>query len=97
MAWLLGPVCAQQSFSVQRWVVTGVSSEQWESHPAIDPTNGDLWFVRSDKHFSGWRLYWARCEGNQRDTGEKASGELFIASLDASSQWPPNCSHMRQH
>jgi hypothetical protein len=49
MAWLLGSVCAQQSFSVHRWIVTGVSSEQWESHPAIDPTNGDLWFVRSDR------------------------------------------------
>jgi WD40-like Beta Propeller Repeat len=33
----------------------------WESHPAIDPLTGDLWFVRSDTDFSGWRLWRSRC------------------------------------
>src|SRR3546814_5304859 len=46
---------------VVRWDVPGVSSHAWESHPAIDPRTHDLWFVRSDSHFSGWQLMWSRC------------------------------------
>ena len=46
---------------VMRWDVPGVSSPAWESHPAIDPRTNDLWFVRSDSHFSGWQLMWSRC------------------------------------
>ncbi|WP_447763025.1 hypothetical protein [Sphingopyxis panaciterrae] len=49
------------SLSVTPWKIDGVSSPMWESHPAIDPRTGDLWFVRSDIRFSGWRLYVARC------------------------------------
>jgi hypothetical protein len=50
MAWLLGPVCAQQSFSVQRWVVTGVSSERREGGFGRD----DIWRARqgSDGHWT---------------------------------------------
>ena len=51
--------------TIQRWGPTGASSPDWESHPAIDPRTGDLWFVRSDKSFSGWHLLVARCNAGR--------------------------------
>lgn len=33
----------------------------FESHPAFDPRTGDLWFVRSSKAFTGWRILQSRC------------------------------------
>ncbi|HVI59801.1 MAG TPA: hypothetical protein VM619_13155 [Luteimonas sp.] len=46
---------------VAPWPAPGISSPQFESHPAFDPRNGDLYFVRSTPQFSGWRLYASRC------------------------------------
>jgi hypothetical protein len=59
-----------EAFHVERLDLPGISSPEWESHPAIDPRTGDLWFVRSDANFAGWRLLTARCtkEGWQRAT-----------------------------
>ncbi len=37
--------------TVQSWTPVGVSSEWFESHPAFDPVNGGLYFVRSSKTF----------------------------------------------
>jgi hypothetical protein len=58
---------------VERWTPVGVSSELFESHPAFDPLTGSLYFVRSSKKFSGWRILTAHCQaaysvraGNQR-------------------------------
>ena len=47
-------------YHVERLHVPGVASDQWESHPALDPRTGDLWFTRSDRNFSGWRLMISR-------------------------------------
>lgn len=47
--------------AIERWELPGISSPLWESHPAIDPSTGDLWFVRSDRTFSGWRILVSRC------------------------------------
>lgn len=60
-----GVALAQDDPQVARWSLPGVASPMWESHPAIDPKTGDLWFVRSDKTFSGWRIFTARCEAGQ--------------------------------
>lgn len=49
---------------VESWTPKGVSSELFESHPAFDPQTGDLYFVRSSKSFSGWRILTAHCEAN---------------------------------
>ena len=46
---------------VDHWSLPGIESDQWESHPAIHPRTGDVWFVRSDKDFSGWRLLTSHC------------------------------------
>lgn len=54
MAPLSGPVTS--------WTPAGVSSPMFESHPAFDPWNGDLYFVRSKPDFSGWRILTSRCE-----------------------------------
>jgi hypothetical protein len=57
------PTLAEQTWHVRPWTIPNVSSDAWESHPAIDPLTGDLWLVRSDRTFSGWRIFTARCEG----------------------------------
>ena len=51
--------------TIQRWGPGETSSPDWESHPAIDPRTGDLWFVRSDKSFFGWHLLVARCNAGR--------------------------------
>ena len=43
------------------WVPEGISSDRFESHPAFDPRNGDLYFVRSTPSFSGWRIFTSHC------------------------------------
>lgn len=63
---IAAPVAAASGPSqavVQPWTPAGVSSEFFESHPAFDPVNGDLYFVRSSKSFSGWRILTAHCDG----------------------------------
>src|SRR5215470_3397292 len=50
---------------VERWTPKGVSSELFESHAAFDPLTGDLYFVRSSKSFSGWRILTAHCVGER--------------------------------
>lgn len=52
---------AQETVRLEPWVAEGISSTQFESHPAFDPRNGDLYFVRSTPEFSGWRLFVSRC------------------------------------
>lgn len=47
---------------VAPWAPTAISSPLFESHPAFDPRTGDLWFVRSSKEFSGWKILVCRCE-----------------------------------
>jgi hypothetical protein len=61
----VGSSTAQQAPAVSHWLLPGVSSSMWESHPAIDPLTGDLWFVRSDKKFSGWRILVSHCSDGQ--------------------------------
>jgi hypothetical protein len=65
----------------------------WESHPAVDPLTGDLWFVRSDAHFSGWKLFVARCRGDRWSTaipmplaGNGLEADPWFAA-DGSSLW----------
>ena len=53
MAVMTGPV--------EPWTPEGVSSPMFESHAAFDPRNGDLYFVRSDTTFSGWRILTSHC------------------------------------
>ena len=66
---------------VSRWTPSIVSSPLWESHPAIDPLTGDLWFVRSDKSFSGWRLYLSKCRSGRLST--PAEQQLAGPGLEA--------------
>lgn len=46
------------------WSPINISSPQFESHPAFDPTNRDLYFVRSTPEFKGWRILTSRCEAS---------------------------------
>jgi len=56
-------VMAGASTVVNSWAPTGISSELFESHAAFDPHSGDLYFVRSSKSFSGWRILTSHCDG----------------------------------
>ncbi|MGZ5199780.1 MAG: TolB family protein [Telluria sp.] len=52
---------AQTHPVVTPWSPPGISSGQFESHPAFDPMTGDLYFVRSTPKFEGWRLKFSGC------------------------------------
>jgi hypothetical protein len=60
-AMLLSAPAAAAPMLPKVWSVPPISSNQFESHPAFDPSTGDLWFVRSTPRFSGWRLKVSRC------------------------------------
>ncbi|WP_235567212.1 hypothetical protein [Lysobacter sp. Root604] len=57
--WMLA--ASAHAAEVLPWQPARISSAQFESHPAFDPRNGDLYFVRSRPDFSGWRLYTSHC------------------------------------
>lgn len=50
--------------TVEPWAPRNISSAKFESHAAFDPLTGDLWFVRSNPDFSGWRLFVSQCTAN---------------------------------
>jgi hypothetical protein len=56
----------------ERWAPAPVSSPMFESHPAFDPLTGDLWLVRSDKSFRGWRIFTSRCVDGRRGEPQPA-------------------------
>ncbi len=47
--------------AVKPWAPARISSDRFESHPAFDPRNGDLYFVRSSPKFEGWRIFASHC------------------------------------
>lgn len=57
---------------VHPWAPDGISSELFESHAAFDPRTGDLYFVRSSKSFSGWRILTSHCDGKAWTTPRPA-------------------------
>ena len=63
--------------AAEPWRPTILSSPQFESHPALDPRTGDLYFVRSSPQFQGWRILVSRCEAGAWAAPEPApfSGE----------------------
>jgi hypothetical protein len=62
----------EQAFLVEQLKMPVIASSDWESHPAFDSRSRDLWFVRSDPHFSGWRLMIARCRAEGWSSPEAA-------------------------
>jgi hypothetical protein len=70
---VLMPFAVQAAPDVTRWNLPGISSPMWESHPAIDPLTGDLWFVRSDRNFEGWRILTSHCGVDGRWSEPKAT------------------------
>ena len=47
--------------SSRPWRGAGISTDQFESHPAFDPKTGDIYFVRSRRDFTGWRILFSQC------------------------------------
>lgn len=56
-----GPSSAAPTLVVEPWQPRGISSPQFESHPAFDPLTGDFYFVRSAPDFTGWRILVSHC------------------------------------
>jgi hypothetical protein len=56
-----GPSGAGPALVVETWQPKGISSAQFESHPAFDPLTGDFYFVRSAPDFTGWRILVSHC------------------------------------
>lgn len=54
-------VAAGAGDDVRPWKPARISSPRFESHPAFDPRNGDLYFVRSSPQFQGWRILVSPC------------------------------------
>src|SRR5262249_39306746 len=62
MPTLLATTAAQaEAPRVESWTPAGISSPQFESHPAFDPLTKDFYFVRSSPKFEGWRLMVSTC------------------------------------
>lgn len=75
LAWLFATVTAQGSAAEAApvpWQPPTLSSDRFESHPALDPLTGDLYFVRSSPQFSGWRILVSRCVAGEWQAAELA-------------------------
>jgi len=73
---------------VAQWTPPPISSPMWESHPAIDPETGDLWFVRSSPKFEGWKLYSSTCASRRLST--PAPRPIAGKGLEADPWFAPN-------
>lgn len=58
---ILGIAAPRAGAEVVPWKPAGISSPRYESHAAFDPWTGDLYFVRSSPHFTGWRILRSSC------------------------------------
>lgn len=80
-------------YQVEPWHVPGVASDQWESHPALDPRTGDLWFTRRDRSFSGWHLMTSRRTADgwlyfgSRRAGGLGKNDIWRARQEADGSW----------
>src|SRR5690242_18049634 len=88
VAFCAGSALAGQAPGVTRWALPGVSSPLWESHPALDPLTGDLWFVRSDKTFSGWRILVSHCHDGR--WSQPVPSPLAASGLEADPWFSPD-------
>lgn len=65
-----------------------LSSPLWESHPAVDPVTGDIWFVRSSRDFSGWKLFRSSCRSGRLT--EPAAETIAGPGLEADPWFTPD-------
>lgn len=71
------------SGNVERWSAAPISTAQYESHPAFDPSNGDLYFVRSTPEFRDWRLMVSACDRRGRRQAPAPVGFAFPGAAEA--------------
>jgi len=51
--------------AASRWTPLPLSSDQYESSPTFTADGREIFFMRSDTRFQGYRLLWSRCEKGQ--------------------------------
>lgn len=79
-------------WEVRHLVDPAISTGRWESHPAIDPTNGDLWFVRSNPDFSGWAIYRSPCTNGR--WGTALAEVVLVCSIWTAEGGEPHRKHL---
>lgn len=50
-----------------RWTPPELSTDRYESSPAFSPDGRELYFVRADANFRGYRILWSRCYAGRWD------------------------------
>jgi hypothetical protein len=70
----------------------GISSDQFESHPAFDPMTGNLLFVRSSPQFQGWRIWRSHCTSGGWAQAQPA--EFGAEGVDADPFFTPDGRHL---
>ena len=78
--------------AVVPWTPPGVSSELFESHAAFDPRGDDMYFVRSDKSFAGWRVLVSHCEADRWSIPRAPS--FAAKGLEADPWFTPDGRHL---
>jgi Tol biopolymer transport system component len=58
---LTPPALSPVPEAAERWTPPTLATDQYESSPTFTPDGMELYFVRSDPRFQGWRVLWSRC------------------------------------
>ena len=91
LTFIAGADAAKHS-AVRPWAPERISSDRFESHPAFDPRNGDLYFVRSSPKFEGWRIFTSRCGAS--GWSEPVSPSFAGDGVEADPWFTPDGEHL---
>lgn len=59
---ILAATTAPPAAAPQRWTPAPIASDQYESSPAFTPDGREMYFMRSDRSFGGYRILVSRCQ-----------------------------------
>lgn len=62
---LLPHLASADQGTATRWTPQPLASDQYESSPTFTPDGREIFFMRADTRFQGYRLLWSRCENGQ--------------------------------
>lgn len=80
-AWA-GPARAGEAVA-ERWTPAALASDQYESSPTFTPDGREVYFMRSDTRFQGYRILWSRCVDGRWTAPEPAPFALPAPVLEA--------------
>lgn len=74
----------------QRWTPPALSSELYESSPTFSADGREVYFMRSQRDFTGWRLLYSRCQAGGWSAPRAPSFAAARAGLDADPHLAPD-------